>query len=55
LSGPADFPKKLNFFRIIIPKQQHAQIRTQLRRMNMTREHLFPGLDGTAMSFWQEA
>lgn len=55
LKDAADYLKKLNFFRIIIPKGQHAKIRRQLRRMNMTREHLFPGLDGTATSFWQEA
>ena len=46
---------KRDIFRIVLPKTQHREIRKELRRMNMTREHLFPGLDGLAMSFWQES
>ncbi len=45
---------KRDIFRIVIPKAQHPGIRRELRRMNLTREHLFPGLDGLATSFWQE-
>jgi len=47
--------EKRDIFKFIIPIEQHAKIRRQLRRMNMTREHLFPGLDGLARSFRQEA
>ncbi|HTI73173.1 MAG TPA: hypothetical protein VMF06_24580 [Candidatus Limnocylindria bacterium] len=46
--------KQLNFFKIKIPIRHHSKIRRQLRRMNITREQLFPGIDGMAMSFWQE-
>lgn len=46
--------KQLNFFRILIRKPQHSAIRRQLRQMNITREQLFPGIDGMAESFWQE-
>jgi hypothetical protein len=49
-----DFLNKTNIFQILIPKAQHSTIRSHLRRMNMTREHLFPGLDGVASSYWQE-
>jgi len=54
LQDISDFLKKTNIFHILIPQDQHATIRSRLRRMNMTREHLFPGLDGIASSYWQE-
>ncbi|HVU37448.1 MAG TPA: FRG domain-containing protein [Opitutales bacterium] len=54
LSEITDFLSKTNIFKIMISQDQHSTIRSNLRRMNMTREHLFPGLDGLAMSFWQE-
>lgn len=48
-----DFTAKTNVFKILIPLNQHAGIRKQLRKMNLTSEHLFPGLDGIASSYWQ--
>lgn len=54
LSDSAAYLTQLNFFFIKIPHTQHSNIRRHLRRMNITAEHLFPGLDGLATSFWQE-
>jgi hypothetical protein len=49
-----EFLTKTDVFRVVIDRGQHAEIRRNLRRMNVTAEHLFPGLDGLAKSFWQE-
>jgi hypothetical protein len=51
---PSMFWKQSNIFKVMIPKSLHSEIRKHLRKMNLTSEHLFPGIDGLAKSFWQE-